>query len=124
MRARAPEVWTHERMRAALAVVAITDDLRDGIDGLVSRAIAAERGGVTMVQVRLKYATSRELLRVTRSLVGALHVPVIVNDRVDIALLSDAAGAHLGMSDLPIALARTIVAPSFLLGVSLGAVSS
>jgi thiamine-phosphate pyrophosphorylase len=73
------------------------------------------------VQVRLKHATSRELLRVTRSLVGALHVPVIVNDRVDIALLGGAAGAHLGMSDLPIALARTIVPPSFLLGASLGA---
>mgnify|MGYP003888544043 CR=1 FL=1 len=109
-------------MRASLAVVAITDNLRDGIDGLLSRAIAAERGGVTMVQVRLKDASSRELLRVTRSLVGALHVPVIVNDRVDIALLSGAAGAHLGMSDLPIALARTIVGPSFLLGASLGAV--
>lgn len=111
--------WTAESVRAALAVVAITDDLRDGIDGLVARAMAAERGGVTMVQVRLKDASARELLRVTRSLVGALTVPVVVNDRADIAVTAGAAGVHLGMSDLPIALARTIVPAGFLVGASL-----
>lgn len=107
-------------VRAALAVVAITDNLRDGIDGLVERCIAAERGGATMVQVRLKDATSRELLRVTRSLVGALSIPVLVNDRVDIALAAHAAGAHLGMSDLPIAVARAMVPDGFWIGASLG----
>ncbi len=120
MRGRNASLWTPDRVREALAVVAITDNLHDGIDGLVARAIAAERGGVTMLQVRLKQATSRELLRVTRSLVGALHIPVLVNDRVDIAVLADAAGAHLGMQDVPILLARTIVPPNFLLGASLG----
>jgi thiamine-phosphate pyrophosphorylase len=107
-------------VREALAVVAITDNLRDGIDGLVARALAAERGGATMLQVRLKQASSRELLRVTRSLVGALHIPVLVNDRVDIAVLAEAAGAHLGMQDVPIMLARTMVPENFLLGASLG----
>lgn len=111
--------WTPETVRAALAVVAITDDLRDGIDGLVARAMAAERGGVTMVQVRIKEASTRELLRVTRSLVGALTVPVVVNDRADIAVTAGAAGVHLGMSDLPVALARTIVPAGFLVGASL-----
>ncbi len=106
-------------VRAALAVVAITDNLRDGIDGLVARCIAAERGGVTMIQVRLKDATSRELLRVTRALVGAVGIPVLVNDRVDIALAGRAAGAHLGMDDLPIAVARTMVPTAFWLGASL-----
>ena len=108
------------RVRAALAVVAITDNLRDGVDGLVERCIAAERGGVTMLQVRLKEATSRELLRVTRALVGALSIPVLVNDRVDIALAAHAAGAHLGASDLPIALARAMAPQDFWLGASLG----
>lgn len=112
-------LWTAEAVRASLAVVAITDDLRDGIDGLVARAMAAEHGGVTMVQVRLKDATARELLRVTRSLVGALRVPVVVNDRADIAVTAGAAGVHLGMRDLPIALARTIVPEGFLVGASL-----
>ncbi len=108
------------RVRAALAVVAITDNLRDGVDGLVERCIAAERGGVTMLQVRLKEATSRELLRVTRALVGALSIPVLVNDRVDIALAARAAGAHLGGSDLPLAVARAMVPQDFWLGASLG----
>lgn len=112
--------WTPATVREALAVIAITDDLRDGIDGLVARCLAAESGGVTMVQVRLKQATSRELLRVTRSLVGALGIPVLVNDRVDIALAAGAAGAHLGMDDLPIAVARRMVPRGFLLGASLG----
>ncbi len=112
--------WTPLTVREALAVVAITDDLRDGVDGLVERCLAAARGGVTMVQVRLKEASSRELLRTTRALVGALRVPVVVNDRVDIALAAGAAGAHLGMQDLPIAVARTLVPPGFLLGASLG----
>lgn len=112
-------MWTPQHVRDALAVVAITDDLRDGIDGLVARAMAAERGGVTMVQVRLKDASARELLRVTRALVGALRIPVVVNDRTDIAITAGAAGVHLGMSDLPIALARTLVPPGFLVGASL-----
>jgi thiamine-phosphate pyrophosphorylase len=114
-------VWTPQAVRDALAVVAITDDLRDGIDGLVARAMAAERGGATMVQVRLKAASARELLRVTRSLVGALHIPVVVNDRIDIAITAGAAGVHLGMSDLPIALARTLAPARFLIGASLTA---
>jgi thiamine-phosphate pyrophosphorylase len=111
--------WTPQSVRGALAVVAITDDLRDGIDGLVARAMAAERGGITMLQVRLKEASDRELLRVTRALVGALTVPVAVNDRTDIAIAAGAAGVHLGMSDLPIAVARTMVPLGFLVGASL-----
>lgn len=111
--------WTPDTVRAALAVVAITDDLRDGIDGLVARAMAAERGGVTMVQVRLKDASARELLRITRALVGALRVPVVVNDRTDIAITAGAAGVHLGMSDLPVVLARRLVPAGFLIGASL-----
>jgi thiamine-phosphate pyrophosphorylase len=112
--------WSVAAVRDALRVVAITDDLRDGIDGLVARCILAERGGITMLQVRLKHATSRELLRLTRALVGSLSIPVIVNDRVDIALGAGAAGAHLGMQDLPITVARSLVPAGFLLGASLG----
>lgn len=106
-------------MREAITLIAITDDLRDGVDGLVARSLAAERGGITMLQVRLKEATSRDLLRVTRALVGALRVPVIVNDRVDIAVAAGAAGAHVGIHDLPVHLARRLAPPGFLVGASL-----
>lgn len=119
---RSPEQLA-STVRAALAVLAITDDLRDGVDGLVARARAAERGGITMLQVRLKDATGRELLTVTQALVAALDIPVLVNDRLDVALAAGAAGAHLGMSDLPIADARALVPTGFLLGASMGSIA-
>ena len=104
---------------AALRLIAITDDLRDGTEGLVARASAAVRGGATMVQLRLKDVGGRRLVEVGRALVASLGVPVLVNDRVDVALACGAAGAHLGASDLPIADARRIVPPGFILGASI-----
>jgi thiamine-phosphate pyrophosphorylase len=103
-----------------LALIAITDDLRDGIDGLASRAAAAVRGGATMVQLRLKHAEPRLLVEVARVLLGALSVPVIVNDRVDVALAAGAAGVHVGSDDLPVAAVRAITAPGFIVGASAG----
>src|SRR5262249_26341342 len=77
-----------------LRLIAITDDLRDGVDGLHARAAAAVRGGATMIQLRLKDLDPRDLLVVARALVS-LPVPVIVNDRADVALAAGAAGAHV-----------------------------
>lgn len=105
---------------SALRLVAITDDLRDGRDGLVARAAAAVRGGATMVQLRLKDADGRTLVEVGRALVGALPVPVLVNDRADVALACGAAGVHLGADDLPVDVVRRIVPAHFVVGASLG----
>lgn len=105
----------------SLRLVAITDDLRDGPRGLVARAQAAVRGGATMIQVRLKDADARTLVEVTRALVGVLPVPVIVNDRCDVALAAGAAGVHLGPEDVPAAAIRTIVPAGFIVGASVGA---
>src|SRR5207245_4649234 len=66
------------------------------------RRAVAGGAGATMVQVRMKDAAPRDVLALTRALVGALSVPVIVNDRVDIALAAGAAGAHLGQDDSPL----------------------
>ena len=103
-----------------LRLIAITDDLRDGVDGLVGRAHSAVRGGATMVQLRLKNATAREMLEAARSLVETLPVPVLVNDRFDVALASGAAGVHLGADDLPVAAVRAVVPPGFIIGASAG----
>ena len=103
-----------------LRLVAITDDLRDGPRGLVARAQAAVRGGTTMIQVRLKDADARTLVEVTRALVGVLTVPVIVNDRCDVALAAGAAGVHLGPEDVPASAIRRIVPTGFLIGASVG----
>ncbi len=98
----------------------VTDDgLLAGRDP-VAVARAAVLGGVTSVQVRLKECPPRELCRVVRRMVAALTVPVFVNDRLDVAIAAGAAGVHLGPDDVPVALARRITPPGFLLGASVG----
>lgn len=98
----------------------VTDDrLVRGRD-LVSLCLAAERGGVTAVQLRLKSATPRELVALARALLAALTVPLLLNDRPDVALAAGAAGVHLGPEDLPVALARKIAPPDFIVGASVG----
>ena len=73
-----------------------------------------------MVQVRWKDATPRALLQLADALVQALPVPVLVNDRVDVALAAGAAGAHLGQDDPPLDMLRPVVPAGFLLGISVG----
>jgi thiamine-phosphate pyrophosphorylase len=103
-----------------LRLVLVTDDaLVDGRD-LVALCLAAERGGVTAVQLRLKGADARTLAGAARALTSVLRVPLFVNDRMDVALATGAAGVHLGPDDLPVAMARRIAPPGFLLGASVG----
>ncbi len=98
----------------------VTDDrLVEGRD-LVALALAAERGGATAVQLRLKLASPREQVEHARALVAAVRIPVLVNDRPDIALAAGAAGVHLGPDDLPVPLARRLVPPAFIVGASVG----
>ncbi|HEY9515432.1 MAG TPA: thiamine phosphate synthase [Gemmatimonadaceae bacterium] len=106
----------------SLTLLAITDNLRDGRDGLISRAIAAARGGATMIQLRLKDEDAHSQVEVARALVAALppQVSLIVNDRADVALAAGAAGVHLGADDLPVAAVRRITPPEFVIGASVG----
>jgi thiamine-phosphate pyrophosphorylase len=98
----------------------VTDDrLVEGRD-LVALALAAERGGATAVQLRLKLAPPREQVERARALVAAIRIPVLVNDRPDIALAAGAAGVHLGPDDLPVPLARRLAPPHFIVGASVG----
>lgn len=105
----------------ALLLVAITDSLRDGIEGLVARASAAVDGGATMVQLRLKDEGPRTLVEVARALLRAVPaVPLLVNDRADVALAAGAHGVHVGVDDLPPAALRRIVPSGFIIGASVG----
>ena len=98
----------------------VTDDRwAEGRD-LIEAARAAERGGVTSVQFRLKSAAAREQVALARALVAAVRIPVLVNDRLDVALAAGAAGVHLGPDDLPLLAARRIAPPGFIIGASVG----
>jgi thiamine-phosphate pyrophosphorylase len=98
----------------------VTDDGLIGGRDLVTLARAAEAGGATAVQLRLKQAAPREQVALARALVDALRVPVLVNDRPDVAIAARAAGVHLGPDDLPVGLARAIAPPGFVIGASVG----
>ena len=105
---------------AVVRLMLVTDDaLLAGRDPL-ALARAAERGGASAVQLRLKRMEPRAQVELARALVRDLSIPVLVNDRPDIALAAGAAGVHLGPGDLPVRLARRIAPPGFLVGASVG----
>jgi thiamine-phosphate pyrophosphorylase len=103
-----------------LRLVAVTDDQVLAGRDPVAACLAAVRGGATAVQLRLKDAPARELAGVARALLAVLPVPLIVNDRADVALAVGAAGVHLGIDDVPAALIRRMAPVGFLIGVSVG----
>jgi thiamine-phosphate diphosphorylase len=109
-----------DNLASALRLMLVTDDaLIEGRD-LVALARAAERGGATSVQLRLKRVSPRELAEAARALVAALRVPLLVNDRPDAAIAAGAAGVHLGPDDLAVPLVRRIAPPGFIVGASAG----
>lgn len=88
------------------------------LTGLVREAVA---GGATCVQLREKDTATRDFLAVARelrALLQPLGVPLIVNDRVDVALAAGADGVHLGQQDMPIEVARRLGPPGWIIGVS------
>jgi thiamine-phosphate pyrophosphorylase len=109
-----------DNVAALVRLMLVTDDrLMRGRD-LLALAIAAERGGITSLQLRLKEAGARELAALVRSLRRVLKVPVLVNDRPDVAIAAGAAGVHLGPDDIPVELARRVAPAGFIIGASVG----
>jgi len=106
--------------RAILGLIAITDNVRDGETGLIERASAAARGGATCIQLRLKDVSARDLVGLARALVPVVGVPVIINDRADVAIAAGAAGVHLGADDIPVSAVRRVAPEGFIIGASVG----
>jgi thiamine-phosphate pyrophosphorylase len=108
------------------AVYLITDRRSAGARSLPDIVRAAIAGGVTAVQLREKEASTREMIEMGRVLLAitrAAGVPLIVNDRVDVALALNADGVHVGQADMPAALARRLIGSDRILGVSAATVA-
>src|SRR5450756_2379619 len=93
------------------------------LEQAVERAI---EGGSTLIQLREKTASSLEFYQMAvtiKRLTDSHHIPLIINDRVDIALAVDTAGVHIGQSDLPAGIVRQIIGNSKILGVSVSSVA-
>lgn len=99
----------------------VTDDQQDlaTLLNVVEQAVA---GGVTMVQVREKHGDVRAFIEramAVKQVLQGTGVPLIINDRVDVALAVNADGVHLGQSDLPARIARKLIGPDKILGLSI-----
>jgi thiamine-phosphate pyrophosphorylase len=121
-----PTPWDAERLRAVLRLYLLADAGLVPPERLPQIVAAALRGGATAVQLRAKTATTLELLDLARNLnaiCAEAGVPLIVNDRVDVALAAEAAGVHvghIGEEDLAPHDARRLLGPEAIVGVSVG----
>lgn len=102
-----------------LTLYLVTDSSYHTEESLLKTVEEACRGGVTLVQLREKEAGGREYLKKAqkvKAVTDRYQVPLIINDRVDVALACDAAGVHVGGSDLPVAAARKLMGPDKIVG--------
>lgn len=99
----------------------VTDRGMLGGKNLYKAVEEAVRGGVTLLQLREKDAGSGEFYNIAvemKKLAGLYRTPLIINDRLDIALAVDADGLHIGQEDLPLEVARKLLGPGKILGYS------
>ncbi len=104
-----------------LSLYLVTDRSLMSTKTLEEAVEQAIEGGCTVVQLREKTAPSREFYETALSIkkiTDAFGVPLIINDRMDIALAVDADGLHLGQGDLPITIARKLMGESRIIGIS------
>ena len=107
------------RLRDCLRLYLVTDQASLRSRTLTDVVQAAVLGGVTCVQLREKQANARDFFALATALMDLLAphgVPLIINDRVDVALACGAHGVHLGQSDLPVASARKLLPPEVFIG--------
>lgn len=107
--------------REQLKLYLVTDRGIAGSRDIADIVTEAVQGGVTMVQLREKNIGTRDFVNLAirlRSVLAPFGVPLIINDRIDVALASDADGVHIGQSDMPFAIARRLLGPEKIIGLS------
>ncbi len=103
----------------------VTDRMRMSTGTLGEAVEQAAAGGCTMVQLREKEISSLDFYMLALEMKGITDrygIPLIINDRIDIALAAGAAGVHIGQKDIPADIARRVIGKEMLLGVSVGSV--
>ena len=97
----------------------ITDSSNYTEQEFLSRVEKALQGGVTLLQLREKDKTTREYIELAQkvhTITKQYNVPLIIDDRVDVALAIDAEGVHVGQSDMPVTLARKLMGKDKIVG--------
>ena len=105
----------------ALRLYLVTNRYQDSLESFLKKVETACRSGVTIVQLREKNLTTNQyyqLAKQVKEITDAYQVPLIIDDRLDICLAVDAAGLHIGDDELPVSVARKVLGPEKILGVT------
>ena len=107
--------------REALKLYLVTNRYQDSLENFLEKVETACRSGVTIVQLREKNLTTNQyyhLAKQVKEITDAYQVPLIIDDRLDVCLAVDAAGLHIGDDELPVSVARQVLGPEKILGVT------
>ena len=107
--------------REALRLYLVTNRYQDSVESFLEKVETACRSGVTIVQLREKNLTTNQyyqLAKEVKEITDAYQVPLIIDDRLDVCLAVDAAGLHIGDDELPVPVARQVLGPDKILGVT------
>ena len=107
--------------REALRLYLVTNRYQDSVESFLEKIETACRSGVTIVQLREKNLTTNQyyqLAKQVKEITDAYQVPLIIDDRLDVCLAVDAAGLHIGDDELPVSVARKVLGPDKILGVT------
>ena len=107
--------------REALRLYLVTNRYQDSLESFLEKIETACRSGVTIVQLREKNLTTNQyyqLAKQVKEITDAYQVPLIIDDRLDVCLAVDAAGLHIGDDELPVPIARQVLGPDKILGVT------
>ena len=107
--------------REALRLYLVTNRYQDSLEKFLEKVETACRSGVTIIQLREKNLTTNQyyqLAKQVKEITDAYQVPLIIDDRLDVCLAVDAAGLHIGDDELPVSVARKVLGPEKILGVT------
>ena len=107
--------------RKALRLYLVTNRYQDSLESFLEKIETACRSGVTIIQLREKNLTTNQyyqLAKQVKEITDAYQVPLIIDDRLDVCLAVDAAGLHIGDDELPVSVARKVLGPEKILGVT------